>query len=167
MRLIERIVSFVAAVLMFALMVLTVVDVAGRNLFHHPLLGATELTEITLVLLSFLLFPVVAFAGRHIVADVADAFQSRLLDLLQVVLTAVLGAGFFALIAWRLWILAEQAADYGDRSVSLGIPLAPVLYVISGLAGITALAFVLRSLQSRHATVSDSSEDCVLGDSVL
>lgn len=143
MKLVQRVVSFLAAVLMFALMMLTLADVVGRNLFNHPLRGATELTEIALVMLSFLLFPVVAYAGKHIVADVADVFESRVLDLIQHLLTAVLGSGFFGVVAWRLWTMAERAAGYGDTSVSLRIPMAPVFYVISVLAAITAVAFLL------------------------
>lgn len=162
MKGIEKAVSFVAAVLMFILMILTVIDVIGRNLFSHPLRGATELTEISLVALSFLLFPVLAIKGRHIVADVADVFNSRFLDWLQHVLTALLGVVFFGLVAWRIWILAGQAASYGDTTVSLRIPMAPILYGVSVLAGVAAFAFLLtlrtarQKVEEPHHSPADS-----------
>lgn len=132
-----------AAVLIFALMMLTLFDVIGRNILNRPVRGATELTEIGLVLLSFLLFPLVAVQQRHIVADVADVFQSRILDALQLLLTAGLGSGFFALIAWRMWLMAERSARYQDVTASLGIAIAPILYVVAVLAGFGALCFLL------------------------
>ncbi|MTE01639.1 TRAP transporter small permease subunit [Paracoccus sp. YIM 132242] len=139
----QRLVVMAGAVLIFALMMLTLFDVVGRNILNHPVRGATELTEIGLVLLSFLLFPIVAVQQRHIVADIADMFQSRILDALQLVLTAALGSAFFALIAWRMWLMAERSARYHDVTASLGIRVAPVLYIVAVLAGFGALCFLL------------------------
>jgi TRAP-type transport system small permease protein len=142
MRGLEKLISLIAAVMMFGLMMLGVVDVIGRNVFNHPLTGATELTELSLVILAFLLFPVLALTSKHIVADVADMFGSRILNVLQVVLTAVLGAAFFALIAWRLWLLAGRSVAYGDVTSTFGLPLGPVLYFVAVLSGIGAFAFL-------------------------
>lgn len=142
MRSLQKLISLVAAVLLFGLMMLTVVDVIGRNIFNHPLRGATELTELFLVVLTFLLFPILALTSRHIVADVADVFGSRILDALQIILTAILGAGFFALVAWRLWLLASRSASYGDVTSTFGLPVAPILYFVAVLSGFCALAFI-------------------------
>lgn len=143
MKFLQRVVALAASVLIFGLMLLTLADVIGRNLLNHPIRGATELTEVGLVMLSFLLFPLLAAEGRHIVADVADMFQSRLLDLLQLLLTAGLGCWFFGLISWRTWLMAERSARYHDVTASLGIAIAPVLYVVAVLAGFGALCFLL------------------------
>lgn len=143
MQLLQRIATLVAAIIVFALMMTTLLDVIGRNLFNHPLRGAIELTEIGLVALSFLLLPIIAAQGRHIVADVADVLHSRLLDVAKVVLTAGLGFVLFAVIAWRTWIQAGRAASYNDITPSLGIQLAPVLYCVAILAGFTAVCFLL------------------------
>lgn len=142
MRSLEKVISLVAAIMMFGLMMLTVLDVVGRNVFNHPLRGATELTELVLVVLSFLLFPILALKSRHIVADVADVFASKVLDVLQVVLTAVLGGAFFGLIAWRLWVLAGRSAAYGDITSTFKLPIAPVLYLVAVLSGVCAVAFL-------------------------
>lgn len=148
MRFFQGAVTTAAAVVVFALMLLTLFDVIGRNILNQPIRGATELTEIGLAILSFLLFPIVAIQQRHIVADIADVFQSRILDALQLVLTAGLGCGFFGLIAWRMWLMAARSARYHDVTASLGIGIAPVLYLVAVLAGFGALCFLapLRNL---------------------
>lgn len=142
MRSLEKFISLVAALMMFGLMMLTVIDVIGRNMFNHPLRGATELTELTLVILAFLLFPMLALTSKHIVADVADVFASRILDVLQVVLTAILGAACFGLIAWRLWLLAGRSVAYGDITSTFGLPIGPILYFVAALSGVCAVAFL-------------------------
>lgn len=139
---VETLTGIVASILLFFLMVITFIDVIGRNFLNHPLPGGSELTEIVLAGSIFFLLPSVAFRGDHIVVDLIDVIRTPLLDFIRKLLVGILGGGLFALIAWRLWILGGMALGYADRSPTLGIPLAPVLYAMSVLAGITALCFV-------------------------
>jgi len=164
MQSLEKVISYAASVLMLSLMALTVFDVIGRNIFGHPLRGGTELTEIALVILTFLLFPLLALKSLHIVADVADSLGSRVLDVLQIVLTALLGALLFSLIAWRLWILAGRASAYGDVTSSFGIRLGPILYFTAILGAVSALAFLppLLKLIRRPADVEPMHQQSIL-----
>ncbi len=139
----EKIIGVVASVVLFALMLLTVVDVIGRNIFNHPLIGGSELTELLLVSTAFLLFPQLAFREKHIVADLLDSFDNRVLRATQYVLSGLLGAALFGLIAWRLWILGQRAIGYGDATASLHLPLSPVYFAMSVLSSVTAVAFLL------------------------
>ena len=163
MKIVERLVAIAASVLLFALMMLMVFDVVGRNILHHPVQGATELTEIGLVTVTFLLFPTLAVRNGHIVADVADALHSRVLDVLKLVLTALLGVGVFGLMAWRMWLLGLSSSSYGEASPTLQVPLAPFLFAASILAGVCALCFLvsLRDLPRtlrRPSTEADPSK---------
>ena len=160
MRIIERIVAVASSLSLFALMLLMVCDVIGRNLLNHPLQGATELTEIGLVTITFLLFPTLALRNGHIVADVADALHSKVLDVLKLLLTALLGLGTFGLIAWRMWLLGLNSASYGEASPTLQVPIAPFLFGASMLAGICALcfAFSLRELPKTIRRPSTKAE---------
>ena len=63
---IERFAANVSALLLFILMMLTLVDVAGRNLIRQPVPGASELTEILLALVIFLMLPRVALRCRRL-----------------------------------------------------------------------------------------------------
>lgn len=142
MKKFEHITGALAAVALFALMMVTFIDVVGRNVFNRPLHGGSELTEILLAAGIFLLLPTVAFREEHIVVDLIDSFRGRVLIFLEKLLVAVLGGGMFLMIGWRLWILGDMAAGYRDATPSLRIPLAPVLYAMSIMAFITALCFV-------------------------
>lgn len=152
MKMIERLVAIVSSLALFALMMLMVFDVVGRNILNHPVQGATELTEIGLVTITFLLFPTLALRNGHIVADVADALHSRVLDVVKLVLTALLGAGVFGLMSWRIWLLGLNSASYGEASPTMQVPLSPFLFGASILAGICAACF-LASLRELPRTL--------------
>jgi TRAP-type transport system small permease protein len=139
---IETLVGILGACLLFLLMGITFVDVVGRNLFNHPLIGASELTEVLLACIIFLMLPQVALKQRHIVIDLVDTVISRMVRIVFDVIAAIFSVAMFALIAWQLWVLGDKAAGYADATPSLGIPLAPVFYFVSILAALNVLAFI-------------------------
>jgi TRAP-type C4-dicarboxylate transport system permease small subunit len=140
---IERAAANLSGILLFVLMLVTFVDVLGRNLLNRPLNGASELTEILLALVIFLMLPHVTLRGQHIVIDIiANAVSSTVLAVLDA-LAALLSATMFFLIAWQSWRLADKAMGYGDSTATLGIPLGPVLYGLAVLSGIVGLAALL------------------------
>lgn len=140
---VETLVGILGAILLFLLMVITFVDVIGRNLLNHPLVGASELTEILLACIIFLMLPQVALRQRHIVIDLVDSAIGRIGKIVFDIIAVMFSAAMFALIAWQLWILGDKAAGYGDATPSLGIPLAPVFHFVAILAGVNVIAFLL------------------------
>lgn len=155
-RRLESIVGVIAATMLFALMVITFVDVIGRNFFNRPLTGATELTEVVLALMIFMLLPGIAFRREHIVVDLIDPISNDAMRFFQTALTVVLGGALFALIGYRLWLLGDRAAGYSDATPSLGIPLAPVIYAMSILAFATTIYFL--ALLRRPTRIPGSPE---------
>ena len=151
---IEAIAGVVAACLLFLLMMVTFIDVMGRNFFNRPLTGASELTEVMLATIVFLMLPSIAVRQEHIGVDLVDMLSRRLLDVLQHLLTAIVGTILFGLISWRLWILGNMALRYADATPSLGIPLAFVIYGMSVFGGLTALCFAALLLRKVNRPVS-------------
>lgn len=136
--------TYLAATIVFTfLMGLTLVDVVGRTFFESPLAAANELTEYSLVLVTFLVYPVVALRRQHIVVDLFDHFVGPRVRALQEVLAGLSGAVVFGLLAWRFWMQGARLLQYGDVSPELRIPVAPAFHFMSCLAGITAVAFLL------------------------
>ena len=132
---VQRVLAALASCCLVALMTVVVVDVVGRNLLSHPLLGATEIQEILIGGVVFLGYPILALREKHITVD--------LVRLVQRLLTALLGTALFALIAWRLWIQAGRVARYGETMGVLAVPMWIVLTGVSVLAAVTAVFFLL------------------------
>jgi len=137
----EAAISIVASLLLFFACMLALSDVIGRNAFNRPISGATELTELALVGITFLLYPRLAYRQQHISIDLLDFLMGPLMRRVQQILSGVLGAVLFFAIGWRLWFLAERAATFGDVTAYLRIPMGPVLTFMSVLSLITALGF--------------------------
>ncbi|MGE0313442.1 MAG: TRAP transporter small permease [Lautropia sp.] len=140
---IDRFATAIAGILLLATAMLTFGDVLGRNVFGRPLPGATELTELALVGMTFLIYPRLALRQQHLVIDLFDRYMGVAARRLQQCASGVCGAVLFGAIGWRLWILGGRASGYGDVTAYLQIPLAPAYWFMSVLAVITALAFAV------------------------
>lgn len=147
--LLTRVPEAISAVLVFALMILTVLDVIGRNLMNRPLPGATELTELILPLVVFLLLPAISLGRRHIEVDLIDRFSGPGFARFQTILGALLGTVFLGLMAWQFWVTGNRAASYNDVTTLLRIPVAPAFYALAVCAAISALASLMSGFASR------------------
>ncbi len=139
----EKITGIATSCLLFLLMLLTFVDVFGRNVLNHPLTGASEVTELMLAGIIFLMLPQVAFRQKHIVIDLIDAITSPGLRGIMNVAAALLSAAMFFLIGWQIYILGQKAIGYADATPSLHIPVGPILYFLAFLAIMNGIAFLL------------------------
>ena len=127
----ERVLGVSAGAVLFAMMMLTAVDVVGRYIFNRPVTGAFEVTEMMLAALIYCGLPLVSQRREHIVIDTFDYLMSRgvkrSLDMAAEVLCS---AALFGL-AWLVFGRAGRVAQYGDTTTVLKIPLAPVAYLMA------------------------------------
>ena len=66
--------GLMAAMALFSLMWLTLVDVSGRKFFNNSVPGGLELTEILMVVVIFGALPLVSWRNEHVVFDSLDAY---------------------------------------------------------------------------------------------
>lgn len=156
-RLLGRVVGVLASLTLLFMALVTLVDVVGRNLLGSPLPGATELTELSLVALTFLLYPMIAHRQSHISVDLLDRAMSPPMQRAQQALSGALGALVFAALAWQLWVQGARITSYGDVTAFLRIPLGPVIFFMAVLSGVSAAAFALvaaRAFTARPETLN-------------
>lgn len=115
-------------VLLVCMMGLTVCDVIGRYLFNAPIVGATELTEVLLCAVIFMGLGAVSLAEDHVTVDLlTDKFPEKTQPLRQAC-TGVFSGAILAVVAWRIWVYADQIGGYGGQTTNLHIPIAPLGY---------------------------------------
>ena len=128
-----------SASVLFLMMLITAVDVAGRYLLNRPLPGGFELTELLLAALIYCGLPLVSARREHIVIDTFDPYFSprfkRALDMIAEVVCALTLAGVGFLIFSR----AVRVAGYGDTTNVLKLPLAPIVYLMGTMIVIAAV----------------------------
>jgi TRAP-type transport system small permease protein len=136
---IEFVLGVLAACVLFAMMMLTFVDVILRYWFNAPLRGSFEVTEILMAVLIFSGLPLVSRRGEHVAIDTFDRMLPRLL---QRVLPPVVNLLCAAVLFGMAWLLAGRAARFanaGDVTQTLKIGIAPFVYLMAALTLVTAL----------------------------
>ena len=135
----ERLLGVIAGAVLFAMMMLTAVDVVGRYVFNRPVAGAFEVTEMMLAALIYCGLPLVSQRRDHIVIDTFDYLMSRGvkrgLDMMAEVLCSLTLFGLAYLVFGR----AARVAQYGDTTTVLKLQLAPVAYLMAVMLLVTAI----------------------------
>ena len=146
-RVLDLLCGLLAALALFAIMALTLVDVAGRKLLNQSITGSLEVTEILMVVVIFAALPLVSLHGEHVVFDSLDHLMPAWLRRLQQGLVDLACAGALGALAWLMWDKASQMASYGDTTAQLQLPMGPFVGLMAVLCGLTALVHLLLLLQ--------------------
>jgi TRAP-type transport system small permease protein len=146
-RLLHVLCGTLAAVALFAIMALTLVDVAGRKLLSHSVPGSLELTELLMVAVIFAALPLVSLQGEHVLFDSLDNFLPRWLQRAQQAVVNLLCLLLLLGLGWLMWTKAGQMVEYGDTTAQLKLPLGPFVYLMSVLCAVTALIHGMLMLQ--------------------
>jgi len=152
--------GLLAAVALFAIMMLTLVDVSGRKALSASVPGSLELTELLMVVVIFTGLPLVALAGEHVVFDSFDAWLPAWVRRLQQGLVEALCAAALAALAWLMWTKGSQMTEYGDVTAQLRLPLGVFVHLMSLLIGLAAFAHLLlvwQPVAHHHVGVDDAA----------
>jgi TRAP-type C4-dicarboxylate transport system permease small subunit len=145
-RLLEWLCGSLAAVALFAIMMLTLVDVSGRKALSESVPGSLEMTELLMVVVIFAGLPLVSLAGEHVVFDSLDPWLPKWLRRAQGLLIDAISASALLGLAWLMWTMASQMAGYGETTAQLKLPKAPFVYGMSVLCAVTAVVHGLLML---------------------
>ena len=140
-----------AALVLFAMMTLTCVDVIGRYFFSRPIFGGFELTEMMLAAMIFLGLPLVTLRNEHITVDVLDPVTPDWLFRVQHIVACAIGMLSTGYLAWRLWMRATTLYTAGETTAQLKIKLGYLAYSMSLLMALTAVALFVRDAAAAAA----------------
>ncbi|HUG79203.1 MAG TPA: TRAP transporter small permease [Burkholderiales bacterium] len=132
----------VAALVLFAMMGLTVVDVFGRYVLHRPVAGSFEVMQFLLAILVFTALPIVSHEREHITVALAEGWLRGRLRRAQELFVLALSAAALAVIASRMWQQGDVLRETQAITGFLLWPIAPIAYFAAVLSGV-ALALVL------------------------
>jgi TRAP-type C4-dicarboxylate transport system permease small subunit len=137
-----------AALLGFALSFVVVIDVVGRVAFNAPLKGTPEMVSIAIVMICFLQAGYAIRSGGMINVDfVLMRFGPRARQLVLLI-GALLGAAFFALVSWgsvEPALHAWSSSEYEGEG-ALRVPAWPARFIVVGGTALAALCYLVRAL---------------------
>ncbi|MEZ5657611.1 MAG: TRAP transporter small permease [Burkholderiaceae bacterium] len=138
--------AIVSSVTLFALMLLTFIDVLGRNVASMPIPAAYELVSFMMPFIIFCALPYVNLTGAHVTIDLLDGFVPRSLRRAQHLLVHLVSAVALGFMAWRLLMRAFDHLEYGEVTVELYLPMWPFSMTMAGLAALAAVVMLIAGL---------------------
>lgn len=155
MRKLEHLLGAAAGCTLFAMMLLTFIDVLGRKFAAHSVTGATELTELLMLLTIFLALPLASLKGEHVAFDLLDSVLPAAARRAQHLLSHGLCIAVLLGAAWLVEGRAQRAVEEGDHTAQLGIALGPLHHLTALLLFVTAVMHLVllwrRPARSGHA----------------
>jgi TRAP-type C4-dicarboxylate transport system permease small subunit len=142
-------IAAIGGVALFGLMLITVIDIVGRNAGLFYLQGVIEFSTGTVVFLGFLGLAHCFNQGGHIVVDLATQNTSRHVNqVLDIMWLAVAGL-MYAAMAWLMWDDGMQRHLTGEVTDNLEwSPLAFTVPAVLGaaVAALTCLGMTVRGI---------------------
>ena len=133
-----------------ALLALTVSDALLRSLANRPVFGASDLIQVLLCLVVAASLPLCVAAGRAIAIDIlVDRLPIRLRRPLTRLISAT-SAGLLLLTAWRCYINAGEASQFGESTMLLRIGYGPFYLALAISFFFCALLFAAEALRRKE-----------------
>ena len=127
----EVFLALLSGLAVFALMLLAVVSVSGRNFFNAPLPGYVDWIEQAMPLIAFMGISYVMREGGHIRMDIlVGALKGRALYIVEFITTLAVLI-LMALLVWGTWAHFDRSFDFAaplwsrDSSMDIALPIWP------------------------------------------
>ena len=139
------------------MMVLTFFDVVGRYLLNRPIRGAFEITELGLLILIFAGLPLVSHADEHVTMDFIDRLLPPRIAAAWIRAVHALCAAIMFFLCWQVWLKAGKIAAYDDTTDVLRITIAPFVYFMALMIGLTGVVHVFKVFAPGSARASQAT----------
>jgi TRAP-type C4-dicarboxylate transport system permease small subunit len=126
---------------------LTVVDVFMRYVFNAPITGATEVSELMMVVLVFPALAWIALERSHIRVDLLVVKWPRRVQLMVEIVTLLLALGTYVIITWQSFL---ESMEVREATSLLEVPEAPFHWVMT--LGFAILCLAIISLMVENVT---------------
>ena len=142
---IEKIASTIAAVFMFAIMIIVFCDVIMRYAFNRPFSWAYDLISIYLMAGIFFLVLSEAYASNaHVSVDILQQKFPPPVKRLSEIVTCIVGIVVFSLIAWLGWLRTVDAFKSDDvMAGAIPWPMWPSIALVPFGAGVISIRLAL------------------------
>jgi TRAP-type C4-dicarboxylate transport system permease small subunit len=146
----NRVMVYIAAAALFAMMMITIADIIGRYVFNNPIKGTWELVGFLLVGASALALGYCQIRKGHIRVDF---LLKRFPEKMQAVLTILahfLGLVAFSALCWQVILYMQYylSVKTGNATDTLHIPFYPFVLVLAIGAGMLALVLLFDLVHS-------------------
>jgi len=151
-----RVLTLVSSLALTVLLVVTFAGVVMRYAFNAPILGNNEIIEMASVVLVMLAMPSAAQKEVHIRVDVFDGAIGAFGRFAGDIMARGISIYLLTLLGWRAWGKLADAAEYGDATNMLTIPLWPFYGLLVLGAALYALVLAIQLVDIIQSGVARS-----------
>ena len=142
-RMLVRVLQLIMAVILFAMMVVTVADVTGRYLFARPIPGGFEVVQYMMAFVIFASLPLTTVSDSHLSVSIVSKALSGASRRVHSVFVLLVSAIAVFVLAWRITEQAGIQVRLQQVSGFLRIPLSWIGYGIAVFAWLTFAIIVV------------------------
>lgn len=149
LRLVVKVGEYIAALTLFALMILTSANIIGRSFFSFPVQGTIEVGSYMLLTIVALGLGGAAVEGRHIKVDL---LMDHLSKKTQLAIDTAMSLLSFVMLGVTTWVMVHSALAPTRYTASLRIPDTPFKWIFAvgwGLCCIGALFVTIENFRKR------------------
>jgi TRAP-type C4-dicarboxylate transport system permease small subunit len=149
---IAKVMDIVGGVVLTFMMLITVMDVILRYL-GKPITGTYELVYLGGAVVIAFAMPRTSWDGGNVNVDFVMVALPTGIRKVTLAATRILGIAFFVLLGWNLFRLGNTLLDKHEVSLTLHVPIYPVVYALGVCAFVECLV-LLALLFSEMAEVN-------------
>lgn len=138
-----RLLGWLSAMPVALIVILTFADVLGRYIFSSPIRGSLELIEFAMALVIFTALPLVTNNREHVSVSLIDGFFKATGLRIKTALCDAVSALALGLMTWRLGRQGLDDLQSATATLVLGMPQAPLSFVLAALAGVSTLVVLV------------------------
>lgn len=150
-NLLERVLGFISALPVAVMVIITFIDVFARYLFSSPVRGSIEIIEQAMALTIFTALPLVTRRRQHIGVGLFDEMVKGKVRRFKVASCDAVSCVALALLTWRLWLQAVEDFEGRNATMVLGLPHAPLVFLMTLLAAIATVVMLTLTWNSVRA----------------
>ncbi|BCH29354.1 hypothetical protein MesoLjLc_12840 [Mesorhizobium sp. L-8-10] len=163
----SRLLAGAGGIMLFAMMLLTLLDVAGRYLFDSPLPATSELVAYMMAGLVFGTLPYVSYTERNVTIDLLDETVPARLKRSQGIFVNLFSTAALGFITWRLADKAAFDLAYPETTPELSMSIWPftvLMALLCAFATVTQFCAALLYITGERQSPSDTTSDITSQD---
>ncbi|MGA7986531.1 MAG: TRAP transporter small permease [Burkholderiales bacterium] len=147
----SRMLGVIAAAALFAMMLLTFVDVIGRYGFHHSIFGVAEIVENLMIVAVFAGLAFITARNEHITVSLMEPLIERTVATPRRWASIAMSVGCTLLICWQMFARALDLLRSAAHSAVLDLPkwIEPMSAAVLSLTGFVLLLIALARTRGR------------------
>lgn len=147
-------VAYVGAAVLGGLVLMLMYSIVARRLFNAPLKGSFEMTELALVLITFLILAYDSLKGESIIVDIIVSYFPKRARGITAAVIHFLATVMLGILSRQLIVQAIRVHNYGQTTPMLELPVYPFIYVAAFGTILLTVVYLKHFLNSLSLAVS-------------